>query len=114
MLNVTSEELSGFCVSRLSNGLSWLVLVCPVLVLLLLLFARRRRGVKKEPLLQDTDIRDNIFYYDEEGGGEDDQVQSNVQFENTCVLKQNKTHTTLFNTILDILTQFWKFKFRLL
>lgn len=30
---------------------------------------------KKEPLLLDSDIRDNIYYYDEEGGGEDDQVR---------------------------------------
>lgn len=65
------REQGGASVSVLS---SVCVCVCSVLVLLLLLFARRRRGEKEQPLLQDNDIRDNIYYYDEEGGGEDDQV----------------------------------------
>lgn len=38
------------------------------------MFLRRKSGDKKEPLLPEDDIRDNIYYYDEEGGGEDDQV----------------------------------------
>ncbi|KAA0723890.1 Cadherin-1 Epithelial cadherin [Triplophysa tibetana] len=34
---------------------------------------RRKSGAKKELLLPEDEIRDNIYYYDEEGGGEDDQ-----------------------------------------
>uniref|UniRef100_W5MBZ3 Cadherin-1 n=1 Tax=Lepisosteus oculatus TaxID=7918 RepID=W5MBZ3_LEPOC len=44
-----------------------------LLILLLLMFLRRRTRVKKEPLIPEDDIRDNVFYYDEEGGGEEDQ-----------------------------------------
>uniref|UniRef100_A0A8C1SZE7 Cadherin-1 n=1 Tax=Cyprinus carpio TaxID=7962 RepID=A0A8C1SZE7_CYPCA len=36
-------------------------------------FIMRKSGTKKEPLLPEDDVRDNIYYYDEEGGGEDDQ-----------------------------------------
>ncbi|XP_069757334.1 B-cadherin isoform X2 [Narcine bancroftii] len=49
------------------------ILALLILALLLLLFARKRRSVKKEPLLPEEDIRDNVYHYDEEGGGEEDQ-----------------------------------------
>ncbi|XP_072135859.1 B-cadherin-like [Mobula birostris] len=49
------------------------ILALLLLVLLLLLFIRKRRSVKKEPLLPEEDIRDNVYHYDEEGGGEEDQ-----------------------------------------
>lgn len=49
------------------------ILALLILVLLLLLFIKRRRSVKKEPLLPEEDIRDNVYHYDEEGGGEEDQ-----------------------------------------
>ncbi|XP_067854143.1 B-cadherin [Heptranchias perlo] len=49
------------------------ILALLILVLLLLLFIKRRRNVKKEPLLPEEDVRDNVYHYDEEGGGEEDQ-----------------------------------------
>ncbi|XP_078256956.1 B-cadherin-like [Rhinoraja longicauda] len=49
------------------------ILALLILVLLLLLFIKKRRSVKKEPLLPEEDIRDNVYHYDEEGGGEEDQ-----------------------------------------
>ncbi|XP_059849041.1 B-cadherin-like [Hypanus sabinus] len=49
------------------------ILALLILVLLLLLFIRKKRSVKKEPLLPEEDIRDNVYHYDEEGGGEEDQ-----------------------------------------
>ncbi|XP_041047083.1 B-cadherin [Carcharodon carcharias] len=49
------------------------ILVLLILVLLLLLFVKRRQKVKKEPLLPEEDVRDNVYHYDEEGGGEEDQ-----------------------------------------
>ncbi|XP_057196729.1 B-cadherin-like [Triplophysa rosa] len=69
------------CTERLAAGLPLsgvlgilgAILALLLLLLLLLLFLRRKSGVKKEPLLPEDDIRDNIYYYDEEGGGEDDQ-----------------------------------------
>lgn len=39
---------------------------------------RRKSGSKKEPLIPEDDLRDNIYYYDEEGGGEDDRVSLTV------------------------------------
>ncbi|XP_051576902.1 B-cadherin-like [Myxocyprinus asiaticus] len=54
-------------------GILGAILALLLLVLLVLLFLRRKRESKKEPLLAEDDIRDNIYYYDEEGGGEDDQ-----------------------------------------
>ncbi|KAI4889933.1 hypothetical protein NFI96_025503 [Prochilodus magdalenae] len=66
------KSVAGFGLSGIL-GILGAILALLVLVLLLLLFLRRKRSVKKEPLLADDDIRDNVYCYDEEGGGEDDQ-----------------------------------------
>uniref|UniRef100_A0A1A7YF91 Cadherin-1 n=2 Tax=Iconisemion striatum TaxID=60296 RepID=A0A1A7YF91_9TELE len=49
------------------------ILALLLLVLLLLALTSWNRPQKGTPLLQDDELRDNIYYYDEEGGGEDDQ-----------------------------------------
>ncbi|KAI4889932.1 hypothetical protein NFI96_025502 [Prochilodus magdalenae] len=66
------KAVAGFGLSGILGILGG-ILALLVLVFLLVLFLKRKRSVKKEPLLTDDDIRDNVYGYDEEGGGEDDQ-----------------------------------------
>uniref|UniRef100_UPI00398F7879 B-cadherin isoform X2 n=1 Tax=Pristiophorus japonicus TaxID=55135 RepID=UPI00398F7879 len=81
-VEVCDCEENGACKQRIvaaTFGISGIlailgaILALLILVLLLLLFVRKRRSVKKDPLLPEEDVRDNVYYYDEEGGGEEDQ-----------------------------------------